>query len=113
MNCYYTSDWMLVNLQKYGNSYSYYPWLIIQEGYESTIGSNVDADHQKVIRCLNEIGYDKITGRELIFIDEKYFRPAEIDLLLGDPTKANTMLGWKAKTTIEELLGEMVKQDCE
>ena len=48
----------------------------------------------------------------VIFIDPKYFRPAEVDLLLGDPAKANTVLGWKAKTTIEELLGEMVEQDC-
>jgi GDPmannose 4,6-dehydratase len=61
---------------------------------------------------VEEIGYDKNTGREMIFIDRKYFRPAEVDLLLGDPTKANTVLGWKAKTTIEELLGEMVEQDC-
>jgi GDPmannose 4,6-dehydratase len=61
---------------------------------------------------VKEIGFDKITGRELIFVDEKYFRPAEVDLLLGDPTKANTVLGWKAKTTIEELLKEMVEQDC-
>ena len=59
-----------------------------------------------------EIGYDKKTGRELIFIDPKYFRPAEVDLLLGNPTKANRILGWTAKTSIEELLGEMVEQDC-
>jgi GDPmannose 4,6-dehydratase len=61
---------------------------------------------------VNEIGYDEKTGKELIFVDEKYFRPAEVDLLLGDPTKANTVLGWKAKITIEELLSEMVEQDC-
>ncbi len=61
---------------------------------------------------VDEIGYDKNTGRELIFVDPKYFRPAEVDLLLGDPTKANTILGWKAKTSIEELLKEMVEQDC-
>lgn len=61
---------------------------------------------------VNEIGYDKNTGRELIFVDEKYFRPTEVDLLLGDPAKANNILGWKAKTSIEELLKEMVDQDC-
>lgn len=61
---------------------------------------------------LNEIGYDKKTLRELIFVDEKYFRPAEVELLLGDPTKANNLLGWKAKTTIEELIEEMVNHDC-
>jgi len=61
---------------------------------------------------VNEVGYDAITGRELIFIDPKYFRPAEVDLLLGDPTKAREKLGWVAKTTIDELLGEMVEHDC-
>ncbi len=61
---------------------------------------------------VNEIGYDKKTGRELIFVDPKYFRPAEVDLLLGDPTKANNILGWKAKTTIKELIKEMVNHDC-
>jgi len=61
---------------------------------------------------VDEIGYDKNTGRELIFIDAKYFRPTEVDLLLGDSTKANTILGWKAKTSIKELLKEMVEQDC-
>lgn len=61
---------------------------------------------------INEIGYDKNTGKEMIFVDPKYFRPAEVELLLGDPTKANTILGWKAKTSIEKLLEEMVEQDC-
>ncbi len=61
---------------------------------------------------IEEIGYDKNTGRELIVVDPKYFRPAEVELLLGDPTKANTILGWKAKTPIEELLKEMVEYDC-
>ena len=61
---------------------------------------------------INEIGYDAKTGRELIFIDEKYFRPAEVEELLGDPTKAKNILGWESSTTIEELLKEMVDYDC-
>src|SRR5205807_6232523 len=61
---------------------------------------------------IDEIGYDETTGKELIFIDSKYFRPTEVDLLLGDPTKANTILNWTAKTTIDDLLKEMVDQDC-
>lgn len=56
-DCYYSSDWMTSRLQTLGHSYTYYPWLIIQEGNESTIGSNVEADHQKVLRCLGEIDY--------------------------------------------------------
>jgi GDPmannose 4,6-dehydratase len=60
----------------------------------------------------NEIGYDEITGRELIFISDKYFRPAEVDELLGDSTKARTELGWQPKYTFDELVSEMVDADC-
>ena len=59
-----------------------------------------------------EIGYDANTGRELIFISDKYFRPAEVDELLGDNTKARTILGWTPKCTFDELVHEMVEFDC-
>ena len=52
---------------------------------------------------VNEIGYDDKTGRELIFISERYFRPAEVEELLGDSTKARTMLGWKPKYSFDDL----------
>ncbi len=61
---------------------------------------------------VNEIGYDTNTGRELIFIDAKYFRPAEVDLLLGDPKKALNVLGWKPKINFNELVSLMVEHDC-
>jgi GDPmannose 4,6-dehydratase len=61
---------------------------------------------------INEIGYDLDTGRELIFISEKYFRPAEVDELLGDSTRARTELGWTPSHTFEELVAEMVEADC-
>ena len=61
---------------------------------------------------INEIGYDKNTGRELIFVSEKYFRPAEVDELLGDSTKARTVLGWKPEITFDQLVQEMVDYDC-
>ena len=61
---------------------------------------------------INEIGYDDNTGRELIFISEKYFRPAEVDELLGDSTRARTELGWTPSHTFEELVAEMVELDC-
>ena len=56
-DCFFSSDWMTSRLQLYGHSYSYFPWLIIQEGKDSDIGSNLEADREKVIRCLNEIQY--------------------------------------------------------
>ena len=61
---------------------------------------------------VNEVGYDKKTGRELIFVDERYFRPAEVEELLGDSTKARTELGWKPKYSFDELVREMVEMDC-
>jgi GDPmannose 4,6-dehydratase len=61
---------------------------------------------------LDEIGYDKNTGREIIFIDEKYFRNTEVDLLIGDSTKARNELGWVPKIGFDELVKEMVESDC-
>lgn len=61
---------------------------------------------------VNEIGYDKHSGKEYIFIDSKYYRPAEVDLLIGDSTKAKTMLGWKPQITFEKLVHKMVVHDC-
>jgi len=61
---------------------------------------------------INEIGYDEKTERELIFISEKYFRPAEVEELLGDSTKAKDKLGWQNKYSFEELVKEMVQSDC-
>ena len=60
----------------------------------------------------NEIGYNEKTGDELIFIDPKYYRPAEVEQLLGNPTKAKNVLGWTAKTTFKNLVKEMVDYDC-
>jgi GDPmannose 4,6-dehydratase len=62
---------------------------------------------------VNEIGKDAESGKVRVRIDPKYFRPAEVELLLGDPTKANTELGWKRKVTFDELVTEMVVADIE
>jgi len=56
---------------------------------------------------LNEIGVDKNTGQLRIVVDEKYFRPAEVETLLGDSTKAYKKLGWKPKTTFDQLVEDM------
>lgn len=56
-SCLYASDWMTSRLQFDNKCYSYFPWLIIQEGSESTIGSGYAEDHKKVIRLLDEIQY--------------------------------------------------------
>jgi GDPmannose 4,6-dehydratase len=61
---------------------------------------------------INEIGYDENTGRELIFVSEKYFRPAEVEELLGDSTRARTELGWVPQYSFDALVQEMVDEDC-
>ena len=61
---------------------------------------------------LDEIGYDENTGRELIFISEKHFRPAEVEELLGDSTRARTELGWVPHYSFDALVQEMVDEDC-
>lgn len=59
----------------------------------------------------DEIGYDVASGKELVRIDPRYFRPTEVDLLLGDPGKAHAQLGWRHKVTFPELVKEMVAED--
>ena len=59
----------------------------------------------------NEVGKDKKSGKILIKINPKYFRPTEVDLLLGDPSKAKRILKWKSKTTLKELVDIMVESD--
>lgn len=61
----------------------------------------------------NEKGMDSKTGKVILEIDKNYFRPTEVDLLIGDPAKAKEKLGWVPKVTFEELVKIMVKADCE
>jgi GDPmannose 4,6-dehydratase len=62
---------------------------------------------------VHEKGIDAKTGKIVIEIDPKYFRPTEVDLLLGDPTKAKTKLGWEPKVTFETLVTMMVDADLD
>jgi GDPmannose 4,6-dehydratase len=61
----------------------------------------------------NEVGFNAKTGKIVVVVDEKYFRPSEVELLLGDPSKAETELGWKRKVSFRKLVSEMVKYDLE
>ncbi len=63
---------------------------------------------------IDEKGIDVATGKVLVEVDPKYFRPAEVEQLLGDPTKAKTLLGWNpTKTSFDELIKKMVRYDLE
>jgi GDPmannose 4,6-dehydratase len=62
---------------------------------------------------VEEKGLDKATGQILVEVDPRYFRPTEVDILLGDPTKAREKLGWQPKVTFRELVEMMVDADLE
>jgi GDPmannose 4,6-dehydratase len=60
---------------------------------------------------IDEKGYDKKSGKLLVEIDPDYFRPSEVDLLLGDATKAKEKLGWEPKIKFKELITEITESD--
>ena len=60
---------------------------------------------------LNEIGIDKTNNKTLIKINKKFRRPTEVDLLVGDATKAREKLGWKPRYTIDDIIAEMMEYD--
>jgi GDPmannose 4,6-dehydratase len=62
---------------------------------------------------VNEKGIDAATGKVLVEVDPSYFRPAEVDFLLGDSSKARARLGWRPKVGFKELVRIMVKADLE
>ena len=60
---------------------------------------------------VDEKGYDILSGRCIVEIDPRYFRPTEVELLIGDPTKAHEKLGWSHETSVRDLCREMVNED--
>jgi GDPmannose 4,6-dehydratase len=59
----------------------------------------------------DEVGIETATGRTLMRVNPKFYRPAEVDLLVGDPSKAGQVLGWQPQTTLENLCQMMVTAD--
>ena len=78
------------------------------------LGWNKNPDEPGIIwkgEGLNEIGIRADKGKVVVKIDPRYFRPCEVDTLLGDPSKATKELGWEATTNLEELVKEMIDND--
>ena len=78
------------------------------------LGWDKGSNHSGIIwegEGINEIGRRADNGKVVIKIDPRYFRPCEVETLLGDPSKALKELGWNAKTTLEELVNEMIQED--
>jgi len=61
---------------------------------------------------VTEVGYNEETGKVLIKVNPKYYRPAEVDILLSDPTKARRELNWRREYSFQDLVKEMTQFDC-
>jgi len=68
-------------------------------------------DEKGYVKSCSNPEYQLEIGSEIIGVDKRYFRPTEVDLLLGDPTKAETQLGWKREYQLKELVDDMMKSD--
>ena len=91
---------------------------VLATGETHTVRSFVDAAFAEVqVKVdwtgagVDEKGYDAATGRLLVEVDPRYFRPTEVDLLIGDPTRAREKLGWRHRYTLAEMVSEMVAAD--
>ena len=74
---------------------------------------HVDIDIVWEGQDVNEIGKDAKTGKTLVKVNPQFFRPAEVDILIGNPAKAEAALGWKREISFDELVERMVKNDLE
>lgn len=81
-------------------------------GIELAFSGKDDNEKAIVVSCSNP-DYQVEIGKEVVSVDPKYFRPTEVDLLIGDPTKAHTKLGWKPKYDLPMLVSEMVQSDVD
>ncbi|ORX50063.1 hypothetical protein BCR36DRAFT_583657 [Piromyces finnis] len=131
----YQDDVLLGNLdakRDWGHARDYVEgmWLMLQQDKPSDYVLSTNETHTvrefvekafKVINVdivwegegVNEVGKDKATGIVRVRVDSRYFRPTEVDLLLGDSTKARKILNWKPKVTFDDLVVEMVKADID
>lgn len=74
-------------------------------------GKELDIDIRWEGEGANEKGFNSKSGKCIVQVDPRYFRPAEVETLLGDPSKAKNKLGWEPKITFQELVSEMVRED--
>jgi GDPmannose 4,6-dehydratase len=121
----------LDSMRDLGNAKDYVEgmWLMLQQDHADDYVLSTNETHsvrEMVEKCfamrgfvinwtgdgVNEIGYDAATKRALIYIDARYYRPTEVDMLLGNSEKARRVLGWTPVTTFDELLKMMVDTDC-
>ena len=81
-------------------------------GIEVEFQGKEEKEKAVVVACTNP-GFQIAIGKEVVGVDERYYRPTEVELLIGDPTKSKTQLGWEPKYTLPMLVQEMVAKDVE
>ena len=81
--------------------------------FASLAFANIDIELEWHGEETEEIGVDRSTGKTLVAVDKKYYRPAEVEILVGDASKARDELGWKSTTSLEDLARIMVESDLE
>jgi GDPmannose 4,6-dehydratase len=127
-DCLYLGN--LHSMRDWGHARDYVKgmWLIVQQdepddyvlatGAMHSVREFVDAAFAEVGRTIewsgigvDEVGRDAKTGAVVVRVDPRYFRPTEVDQLLGDPRKAHQKLGWRHETSFPELVSEMMKAD--
>jgi GDPmannose 4,6-dehydratase len=113
----------------HAKDYVYGMWLMLQQNEADDFVLATGQTHsvrkfiEKAFLCRNiqltwqgegihEQGVDSVTGKVMVMIDQRYYRPTEVDLLLGDASKAREKLGWIPKIGFDELVESMVHKDC-
>ena len=86
-------------------------WLMLQQDQPDDYVVATGETHPVREFCEIAFGHVDLDWEKYVVVDERFFRPAEVDLLVGDPSKAHETLGWKPKTTFDELVTGMVDAD--
>ncbi len=81
--------------------------------FVETAFKHVGIDIEWQGKGVDEVGINKANGKTVVKVNKKFFRPAEVDILLGNPAKAEKALGWKREISFSELVERMVKNDLE
>jgi GDPmannose 4,6-dehydratase len=86
-------------------------WLMLQQDEPSDYVVSTNETHSVREFCEIAFGHVGLNWEDHVVVDEKFFRPAEVDLLIGDPAKAEKVLGWQRKTSFQDLVTMMVDAD--
>ena len=81
--------------------------------YLSKYSIAFEIDENEKAKVLSAPDNLDLVGKDIVHVDENYYRPTEVELLIGDPSKANKELGWKPKYDLDALIAEMIEYDLE